>query len=150
MNEHTIKLVEGKQLSYGLIYSLRLVKLEILKIHIKTHLKTRFIQLSKFPIGILIFFNQKLDRSLYFCINYQSINYLNIKNWHLLPLIAKALYWPGQAKQFTSLDLINTHHKMRIQESNKWKTVFNTKYGYFEYQVMFLDFLILRLVFKAV
>ena len=26
---------------------------------------------------------------------------------------------------------------MRIKEGNKWRTAFHTRYGYFEYQVMF-------------
>lgn len=43
INEYAIKLVEDKQLLYRPIYSLRLVKLEILKTYIKTHLKTEFI-----------------------------------------------------------------------------------------------------------
>lgn len=43
INEYTIVLEDGKQPFYGLIYSLRLVELEILKIYIKTYLKTRFI-----------------------------------------------------------------------------------------------------------
>lgn len=43
MNEHVINLVESKQLLYRSIYNLSLVKLETLKMYIKTHLKTRFI-----------------------------------------------------------------------------------------------------------
>ena len=42
-NEYVIKLVEGKQPSYGPIYSLELVELETLKTDIETYLKTRFI-----------------------------------------------------------------------------------------------------------
>ena len=42
-NENAIKLIAEKRLPYGLIYSLGLVKLETLKIYIKTHLKTGFI-----------------------------------------------------------------------------------------------------------
>lgn len=40
MNDHAIKLVESKQRYYKLIYSLDPIKLETLKIYIKTHLKT--------------------------------------------------------------------------------------------------------------
>ena len=40
MNEHAIKLVEGKQPLYCLIYSLRPVELETLKNYIETQLKT--------------------------------------------------------------------------------------------------------------
>lgn len=28
---------------------------------------------------------------------------------------------------------------MRIHEGDKWKTVFHTRYGHFEYQVMFFE-----------
>ena len=43
LNEHAIKLEEDKQPLFGLIYSLGLVKLEILKIYIKTNLTNGFI-----------------------------------------------------------------------------------------------------------
>lgn len=43
INKYTIKLVNGKQLFYGPIYTLRLVKLETVKTYIKTHLKAKYI-----------------------------------------------------------------------------------------------------------
>ena len=43
INEHAIKLQNGKQPPYGPIYSLGPVELETLKTYIKTHLKTGFI-----------------------------------------------------------------------------------------------------------
>ena len=43
INEHTIELEKGKQLLSGSIYNLRLVKLETLKIYIKTNLANGFI-----------------------------------------------------------------------------------------------------------
>lgn len=43
INDYTIKLVEYKQPLYRPIYNLSLKKLVILKIYIKTHLKTRYI-----------------------------------------------------------------------------------------------------------
>lgn len=61
INKNDIKLIKDKQPLYELIYSLKLVELEILKTYIKTYLKTRFIQLFKSPIGALILFNQKLN-----------------------------------------------------------------------------------------
>lgn len=42
-NEYVIKLEKGKQLPYGLIYSLELVELETLKMYIETYLKTSII-----------------------------------------------------------------------------------------------------------
>ena len=80
INEHAIKLKEGKQPPYGPIYSLEPVELETLKTYIKTYLKTGFIQPSKSFAGIHILFDKKSDNSLQLCIDYWNLNHLTIKN----------------------------------------------------------------------
>ena len=72
IDEHAIKLEDGKQPLYRLIYSLGLVKLETLKTYIKTNLANGFIQPSKFPVCGLILFICKSNGGLRLCINYQS------------------------------------------------------------------------------
>ena len=136
MNEHTIKLEEGKQPLFGPIYSLGLVELETLKTYIKTNLANGFIQPSKSPIEALILFDRKPDGSLRLCVDYWGLNNLTIKNQYPLSLIDKSLDWHGRAKQFTQLDLTNAYHWMRIYEGDEWKTAFRTQYSHFEYQVM--------------
>ena len=84
LNEYTINLKDGKQPSYGLIYSLGPVKLKILKTYIKTYLKIGFIQPFKSPTDALILFNKKLDSSFCPYIDYQGLNNLIIKNWYTL------------------------------------------------------------------
>lgn len=100
INRHTIKLVEGKQPPYYLIYILNLVELETLKAYIETHLKTDFIQPSKSLVGAPIFFDKKSNDSLCLYVDYQDPNNLTIKNWYPLPLIGETLDWLGLAKQF--------------------------------------------------
>ena len=133
MNEHAIELEEGKQPPFGPIYSLGVVELETLKTYIKTNLANGFIRPSKSPARAPIFFDWKSDRSFRFCVNYRGLNNITIKNQYLLPLIGKSLDWRGQAKRFTSLDLTNADHQMRICKGDEWKTVFYTWYGYFKY-----------------
>ena len=70
INDHTIKLEEGKQLSFDLIYSLKPVDLKTLKTYIKTNLANSFIRFSKSSVGALILFDRKLDKSLHLCVNY--------------------------------------------------------------------------------
>lgn len=70
INKHAIKLKEGKQSSFGLIYSLGSVELEMLKTDIKTNLVNSFIWSSKSLANASILFNQKPDKSLYFCVDY--------------------------------------------------------------------------------
>ena len=72
--------MDNWQLLYGPIYSLGPVKLETLNAYIKNNLANGFIIPSKFSAGALIFFNKKLNGSLRFCIDYQSLNNLIIQN----------------------------------------------------------------------
>lgn len=80
IDEYAIKLVKSKKLSYNPIYTFSSVELETLKIYIKTHLKIRFISLSKSPFSVFIFYNKKPDGSFYLYINYQGLKNLTIKN----------------------------------------------------------------------
>ena len=91
MNEHAIKLEEGKQPPFGLIYSLGQVELEMLKTYIKINLANNFIRPSKSLAGVLILFDRKPDESLRLCVDYWGLNNIIIKNSYPLPLIGKLL-----------------------------------------------------------
>ena len=136
MNEYAIKLEEGKQLSFGPIYSLEPIELEILKTYIKTNLANSFIRPSKSPVGALILFDKKPNRSLCLCVDYWGLNNLIIKNRYPLSLIGESLDQLGQAQQIIQLDLTNAYYRMKICKGNKWKTAFRIWYGHFKYQVM--------------
>ena len=98
INEHIIKLEEGKQPLFGPIYSLGPVELETLKIYIKTNLASDFIRLSKSSTKAPIFFDRKPNRNLHLCVNYWDLNNLTIKNQYLLLLIGELFNQLGQAK----------------------------------------------------
>ena len=101
MNKHAIKLEEGKQSPFGLIYSLEPVELETLKIYIKTNLANGFIWPSKSPAGAPILFNRKPDRSLHLYVDYRGLHNIIIKNWYPMPLNSELLDWLGRARNFT-------------------------------------------------
>ena len=61
LNQHAIKLQEGQQSSYGLIYNLGPIELKMLKTYIKTNLANGFIWPSKLPADALILFVRKRD-----------------------------------------------------------------------------------------
>ena len=136
INEHAIKLEEGKQPPFGPIYSIGSVKLEILKTYIMTNLTNGFIRPSKSLAGAPILFDKKPDGSLRLCVDYWGLNNITIKNRYLLLLIGESLNRLSRARRFTQLDLINAYHWIRICDGNEWKTAFWTQYGHFKYQVM--------------
>lgn len=80
LNKQAIKRENGKQPPYRLIYSLKLVELETLKIYIETYLKTEFIQPSKSSVSAFIFFNKKFDGNLCLYGDYWGFNNFTIKN----------------------------------------------------------------------
>ena len=90
-SKHAIKLEEGKQPSYGPIYSLEPIEVETFKTYIETNLANGFIQTLKSPAGAPILFVRKPDGSFRLCVNYQRLNKLTIKNRYPLPLIGKSL-----------------------------------------------------------
>ena len=57
INNHIIKLEKSKQLSFDLIYNLKLIKLKILKTYIKINLVNSFIKPFKSLAKILILFD---------------------------------------------------------------------------------------------
>ena len=100
-NEHAIELEEGKQPSYGPIYSLGLVELETFKNYIETNVANGFIWASKSLAAAPIMFVHKPDSSFRMYVNYRGLNNLTIKTLYLLQLIGKSLDRLGRAKWFT-------------------------------------------------
>ena len=136
INNQTIKLFNGQQPSYGLIYSLWPVELETLKAYIETNLVNRFGRPSKSPAGAPILFDRKSNGSLRLCVDYWGLNSFTIKNQYPFPLIGESLDRLRKARWFTQLDLTSAYYQMRIRKGDKWKTAFRTRYGHFKYQVI--------------
>lgn len=119
INTHVIDLEKGKQLFYGLIYSLEPIELKTLKIYIKTNLTNGFISLSESLASAPILFNKKLNRSFWLCVHYQDLNNITIKNRYSFLLVSKSLDCLSRIKQFTQFDLTSTSHRIRIKEGKK-------------------------------
>lgn len=63
-HDHAISLIDNKQPSYSLIYSLYENELSIFQVYIDKNLANRFIRSSKSPAGAPIFFVLNLSRDL--------------------------------------------------------------------------------------
>lgn len=74
INNYAIDLIEGHQLAHGSIYTLRPVKLKILKTYIKTNLANSFIKPSKSPANTPIV----LLKNSIIVSNYMSITKVSI------------------------------------------------------------------------
>ncbi|QRW15541.1 Retrotransposable element Tf2 protein [Rhizoctonia solani] len=136
-----IDLLPDAKLSPGPIYGMTDAESKALKQHIDEELATGKICPSTSSAGALVMFVKKADGSLRLVVDYQKLNDVMHKNVYPLPRQDNLMAKLRHAKMlyttiFTKLDLWWGYNNVWIKEGDKWKTVFCTKYGLFEYLVM--------------
>ena len=132
-----IDLKEGETAHWGPIYPLSENELQTLREWLKEMLRTCKIQRSTSPVGSLILSVWKPNgRGLRLCVDYRALNRITIPNRYTLPLMQELQDRAQVARWFTKLDLKNGFTLIRIREGDEWKTVFQTRYGLYEFQVM--------------
>ena len=95
-----------------------------------------FLRANSFLTAAPILFVKNPQKSFRLYVNYKKFNAIRMKNKYPLPLIQKSLNRFVKIKYFTKLNIEVVFNKIRIIENEKWKTVFRTKYGFFESLIM--------------
>jgi hypothetical protein len=70
-------------------------------------------------------------------LDYRPLNAVTIKNKYLLPCIDVLFDQLVGAKVFSKIDLRSGYHQIKIRASDIPKTAFSTRYGLYEYMVMY-------------
>ena len=81
--------------------------------------------------------SSKKIENLRFCVDYNNLNFITIKNRYFISLIKQLLNCLIEIATFTKLNIHFAYNALRIQIDDKWKTIFRFKYEHFEYRVMF-------------
>lgn len=134
--DHKIDLVQGTEAPYGPMYNLSASELAVLREWLEENLRTGRIRHSDSPAGAPILFVPKKDGKLRLCVDYRALNNVTIKNRCPLPLVNETLDRLQGCKYFTTLDLKEAYHRIRIRPGDEYKTAFRTRYGHFEFLVM--------------
>ena len=82
-------------------------------------LRKGYIQPSKSPQTVPVFFVRKKDGKKHMVQDYRYLNEWTIKNNYLLPLILDVLENIGTKKVFTKMDLRWGYNNIRIKEGDK-------------------------------
>ena len=135
--DHAIEVKEGFVPKRGKVYLLSREKREEVREFVKEQLRKGYIQPSKSPQTMPVFFVGKKDGKKRMVQDYRYLNEWTIKNNYPLLLISDVLENIGTKKVFTKMDLRWGYNNVRIKEGNEWKAVFITPEGSFELMVMF-------------
>ena len=131
-----IELEEGTSPPFSLIYSLSQSELKSLWEFLDEHLMMDFICPSQSLGGALVLFTCKKDSLLWLCTDFHGLNKITKKDCYPLPHITNLLDSLRKAKIYSKINLWHTYHLVQIQEGNKWKMAFQTRYSSFEWCVM--------------
>jgi len=133
---HTIPLTPDATPQFRAVYRLSPAEHEELKKHIATLLENGFIEPSNSPWGAPILFVAKKDGSLRLCVDYRALNKVTQKDRYPLPRIDDLFDQLRGAQVFSSLDLQQGYHQVRVTDEDVPKTAFRTPLGLFQYRVL--------------
>lgn len=114
-------------------FSLTYKDKEQMEVQIKHHLDKGWITPSRSPYNAAVLFIQKKDGSLRMRVDHRGLHNNIVKDRSPLPGIDDLI---DTYIVFSSLDLQNEHHQIRIPEEDAHKTAFTTHKGLLEYRVM--------------
>jgi hypothetical protein len=118
-------------------YRMSSAQLSELKKQIKELLEKGFIHPSSSPWGALVTFVENKDGTQRMFVDYRLLNEVTIKNKYPLPRVEDLFDPMRGAKVFSKIDLRSGYHQMKIRWSDIPKTAFTTRYGLYEYTIMF-------------
>ena len=138
-HNHVIHLKKDAQFSVFALYNINHDKILELWRYLNENLSKDFIQVSHSQMIISVLFIKKFEEELCFCVNYQDLNTIIIKNWYSLLLISETLNCLNWVKIFIKLNIISAFNQLQIKEEDEAFIIFCTQFELFKYLVMLFD-----------
>ncbi len=110
-----------------------------LRRYLNENLSKDFIQVSCSQMIISVLFIKKFEEELCFCMNYQDLNIITVKNQYSLSLISETLNHLSQAKIFIKLNIISAFNQLQIKEEDEAFIIFHTQFELFKYLIMLFN-----------
>lgn len=138
---HTITLIPGKLPRKGVVYRLGPEELEAQREIIKQLKEAKWITMTSSPFAAPSMLVRKKDdgsgkKQYRMVVNYQELNAITVAPEYPLPTIQEILDMLHGAKVFTTIDMEQGFHQIRVDPKDQYKTAFRTCMGQYEFKVM--------------
>jgi len=134
--EFEIYLVSGTSPILIAPYRMSASELGELKKQLEELLEKQFIRPSVSPWEAPMLLVKKKDGTMRFCVDYQQLNKVMIKNRYPLTRIDSLMDQLVGAEVFSKIDLRSGYHQIRVKAEDISKTAFRTRYKHYECSVM--------------
>ena len=138
-HDHVIFLLKEKISDFEIFYEMFWDKLLCCRKYLNNMFKKNFIRFNYFSAVSLVLFVKKLKDELRFCVDYRNFNAMTVKNRYLILLIREILHRLIKVKVYIKFDIIVVYNVLRMTPEEEWKTVFQTRYDFYEYFVMLFN-----------
>jgi len=133
---HSIPLIAGSTAPNQRPYRMAPAMRAELERTVQEGLKSGRITPSTSEFGAPVLFVPKPDGSWRMVIDYRALNKITVRNKYPLPRIDDILDGLAKSRVFSSLDLTEGYHQIRLTPEDCPKTAFRTAVGLYEYKVL--------------
>lgn len=124
-----------KDVPWGPLCSMSRNELLVLRHTLTGLLSKKWIRPRSSSGGAPVLFVKKPGGGLRFCVDYRGLNAMKKRGRYPMPLINKALRWFSKATWISKVDVRTAFQRLRIAQSDEWKTVFRTRFGSYEWLI---------------
>jgi hypothetical protein len=135
--DHVIKLKDDFSTFNQTLCEMSRNEIEKLRRYLDENLTKKFIRVSKSLVVFLVMFVKKSEEKLRFCVDYQDLNAITIKNRYSLSLIIEILNRLSRTKMFIKLNIISAFNRLRIKKEDEKLITFKIRFDLFELLILF-------------